>query len=232
MGKRTFFIFTAMIFAVTSVFAQQGTLKDITGTVEVKKSGQANFVPAKSGDAVDKSTAISTGFKSTVTVVMGNSSIFVRPLTRLTLDELIQGQGSEKVSVSLQTGRVKVDVKPPAGGKTDFTVKAPSATASVRGTAFDFDAYSLSVTEGTVAYSGRKGKPMLVSAGNTSRIDQTKDGRGGRSADPVEIADSELIPPSPAGADSAAIAKNSAPAPVIQSSSPSANLGLAFDWDH
>ncbi|MDR2730531.1 MAG: FecR domain-containing protein [Treponema sp.] len=42
----------------------------------------------------------------------------------------------ETLNVNLQTGRVRVDVKPPAGTKASTTVKGPEATASVRGTIF------------------------------------------------------------------------------------------------
>jgi hypothetical protein len=71
-------------------------------------------------------------------------------------------------------------------------------TASVRGTVFEFDTINLRVNEGTVAYSGSRGRPMLVSAGNASTVDLVS----GRVADPIVVAGAELLPPAPMGSSS------------------------------
>jgi hypothetical protein len=55
--------------------------------------------------------------------------------------------------------------------------------------------YTVTVIDGTVAYSGNDGRIVLVSAGGTSRVDPVT----GRAADPVETSAAELKPPSPAG---------------------------------
>jgi hypothetical protein len=74
-----------------NAFAQdvQARFLTITGTVEVQRRG-GGWAPAAEGDVVDADTIISTGFKSSASLSLGNSTIQVRPLTRLTLMEITQ----------------------------------------------------------------------------------------------------------------------------------------------
>ncbi|MDR0402067.1 MAG: FecR family protein [Treponema sp.] len=128
-------------------------IRDIAGTVEVMLPGAADWIPAKAGMFIANNASISTGFKSTAVLVLGESLVTLRPLTRLTLDELIRGQSNDTAVLSLRTGRIRAEVKPPSDGKTEFTVRTPTATASVRGTVFDLDPMNLNVTEGLVRYA-------------------------------------------------------------------------------
>ena len=179
------------------VFGQNGVIRELSGTVELKRAGQTAFVPAKIGDAVARDTVVSTGFKSTALIAIGSSVITVRPLTRLSLAEISSSAGTETINVSLQTGRVRVDVEPPAGTRTNMSVSGPSATASVRGTSFDFDTREVRVVKGVVAFKGKKGGTKLIRAGSSSMIDQD-----GNTMDPLETSAAELLPPFPAGGDS------------------------------
>jgi hypothetical protein len=185
-----------ILFCAAQIFAQTGVITDLTGTVELKLAGQANFVPAKSGDAVAKDTVVSTGFKSTALIKVGNTVLTVRPLTRLTLADISASAGTETINVNLQTGRVRVDVNPPAGTRASTTVRSPVATASVRGTSFEFDTRNLTVLTGTVAFRGNQGGVVLVSADSTSEVSN------GKAADPIEIYTAGLLPPPVAGSDS------------------------------
>jgi hypothetical protein len=186
-----------ILLCAAQVFAQTGVIREMTGTVELKRAGQADFVPAKTGDAVAKDTVISTGFKSTALVAVGSTVLAVRPLTRLTLAEISASAETETLNVSLQTGRVRVDVNPPAGNRAIMTVSSPTSTASVRGTSFELDGQSLRVLEGAVAFAGSQGGVMLVGAGYTSEVSDN-----GRAADPIEKYIAELMPPPVAGSDS------------------------------
>ena len=175
------------------VFAQSGVITELSGTVELKPAGAADYVPAKTGDIVEQDTLVSTGFKSSALITVGSSAIIVRPLTRLILAE-ISSTGIESVNVSLQTGRVRVDVKPPAGSRADFKIQSPEATASVRGTSFDFDFQSLRVLEGTVDYQGSEGKTMQIKAGFGSSIKEN-----GKASSQIENYLAELQPSLPLG---------------------------------
>ena len=195
--KKTLVVVLMLCVIVSGGFAQNAVIKELTGEVELKPAGAAAFVPAQTGDEVAPNTIVSTGFKSTAIIAVGSSEITVRPLTRLSLAEIQTASGSENLNMNLQSGRVKVDVKPPAGTRTNFTVQSPSATASVRGTSFEFDTRRLKVLEGKVTFRGNRGMAVLVAAGRESYV-----GKESKVANPSDIADSSLQPPPPPGSDS------------------------------
>ena len=180
-----------------SVYAQNGVIRELSGTVELKTAGSSSYVSAKSGDAVNPDTVISTGFKSTALVSVGSALITVRPLTRLTLTEIRASSGAETINVSLQTGRVRVDVNPPAGTRASMSVSSPMATASVRGTSFEFDTRNLKVNNGQVAFAGNRGHRRLIRGGSSSLVQED-----GKAADPVNIKLAEVLPPAPVGRES------------------------------
>jgi hypothetical protein len=185
-----------LIFILTGfcVFAQNAVIEHVTGTVEIKQPGENSFKPANTGDEIFKETDISTGFKSFAIIRIGNTTITARPLTHLTLKEIQNLAETELVNVNLRAGRVRVEVKPPAGTKASTTLTGPMAVASVRGTSFEFDVNNLYVIEGAVSFRGNKGQNIIVRAGETSRIDQS-----GTVTIPKDEKISNLTPPSPAG---------------------------------
>ena len=196
MKKTIMALFLAM--ASFGLYAQNGIIREISGTVELKTPGSSSFVLAKAGDMLTKDTVISTGFKSTALLEAGSSFITVRPLTRLSLTELQASAGSETISVNLQAGRVRVDVNPPAGTKTSMAVTSPIATASVRGTSFIFDTRNVEVNHGVVDFHGNRGRAMLISAGSGSKVRDD-----GKAEDPLKIRSGKLRPQPPVGSDSA-----------------------------
>ena len=159
-----------LISAAALGFAQKAVIKELTGTVELKLSGSSNFIPASMGAEVAQDTIISTGFKSTALVQAGSAILTIRPLTRLSLTEIQASQGEENLAMNLQAGRVRVDVNPPAGTKASLSVSSPSATASVRGTSFEFDTMNLRVNSGTVAFIGKWGYEVSVKEGQNATI--------------------------------------------------------------
>jgi len=182
-----------LLFTVSGIWAQQAVIQDMTGTVEIKTPNSSAWVPAQKGQTLVGDTIISTGFRSTALVAIGNSVLTVRPITRLTLKELSLMQDSEKIELNLQIGRVRADVKAPPSGRTDFTIQAPTATASVRGTVFEFDTLNLSVSEGTVDFMGATGESVVVDAGRASFADEGS----GRAISPQEFVTMRLRPDIP-----------------------------------
>jgi hypothetical protein len=174
MKQRMIFSMLLFLGLALPVFAQnqsavRASIEDIQGTVEVKQSG--DWVSARKGMNLDGNSVISTGFKSTALIKLGSSTLTVQPLSRLTLEELSAASDNEKVSVFLRAGRVRADVNPPPRGKVNFQVRSPSATASVRGTVFEFDGWGLAVSRGTVAFYGKDGSQVLVQSGRSSFLD-------------------------------------------------------------
>jgi hypothetical protein len=140
------------------------------------------------------------------------------------LEEIVRNQNEEQVNLYLHTGRVRADVKPPVGGKTDFIVRSPVATASVRGTSFEFDTERLWVDEGRVQYSLTSGRNVSVTAGGMSYVDEPNN-TVVSSFDAV----AELLTPTlPAGNSSGNPTGDNAPA-IINNSS--AIMDVEYGWD-
>jgi len=185
-------------------FAQSGIMKELSGTVELKLSGAREFVAAQAGDRISQDAVISTGFKSSALVEVGSVVLTVRPLTCLTLKEISSSENSENLNINLRTGRVRVELTPPAGTKASMSVSSPIATASVRGTRFDFDTRNIYVERGAVAFKGSRGGLTLVNAGFRGRLDNSD-----KVYNPVDTMDSGLRPRVPVGSESAWISVNS-----------------------
>ncbi|MCL2043373.1 MAG: FecR family protein [Treponema sp.] len=197
MKKIILAIFCAAI--AFNAFAQNGVIRELSGTVEIKAPGSTDFTPASMGSQISPNTVISTAFNSSALIAVGSTLLTVRPLTRLTLTEIQAAAGSETLNVNLQAGRVRVDVNPPAGTRATMQVSSPNATASVRGTSFEFDTRNIHVHSGSVSFTGNHGRVMRVNAGYRSRIE-----RDGTAAHPLDTKAAELQPPPPPGTDSTA----------------------------
>jgi len=83
----------------------------------------------------------------------------------MTLEELLQQQGTQTTSVKLDIGSIKAKVQTGEGLSHDFTLRTATSTAAVRGTEFEYDGFTLTVSEGKVALITANGRQELVSAG-------------------------------------------------------------------
>jgi hypothetical protein len=183
----------------------EAVLLELSGRVEVKTPGSTEWVPAVAGMTIEQAALISTGFKSTALLALGNSTIVIQPLTRLSLEEIIEQQGNEQVNVYLRTGRVRAEVRPPAGGTINFTVRSPIVTASVRGTVFDFDTVNINVAEGRVEFAGPTGSLALVREGESSSVNEVSS----TVSAPVEEKTAALAPALPPGTETGTAAAGS-----------------------
>jgi hypothetical protein len=113
------------------------------------------------------------------------------------LSEIQSTAGTENLNINLQAGRIRVDVKPPAGTRANTTVQSPSATASVRGTEFEMDTQNVEVISGRIGLSGSDGIVVMVPAGSSNSI--TLDGIPNN---PVQIIEGGVMPSGPVGAGS------------------------------
>jgi hypothetical protein len=191
--KKLLFV-TIFILASLYAYSQDAFIDQLTGTVEIKQPKENSFKAAAKGEKIFQETVISTSFKSFAVVKIGSTTITIRPLTTLSLTEIQKQEKVETINVNLQAGRVRVDVKPPAGTKAATTLTSPSSVASVRGTSFELDTHNLYVNEGSVSFIGNKGQTILVRAGENSRVDQTR-----LATTPREERNANLMPPNPVG---------------------------------
>jgi hypothetical protein len=214
MAKSVFFAVLLVASAGAALCAQspRAIIRNIQGTVEIKAPGASAWKAATEGQELEQTALVSTGFGSFARIVIGASSLFVQPLTRLSIAELQASPEAQRIGIRLRAGRIRVDARPPAAGNLDFSVRSPMATASVRGTVFAFDTVNLRVDEGAVYFSGADNSAVRVAAGQTGCPDPVS----GRTAAPVETA-AALAAPAPAGVEAAAAPPKVIPGPVPQS---------------
>jgi hypothetical protein len=160
---------------ITPVFAStEAIITEVVGRVELKHPGKG-WRPAAEGMLLQKGTVISTGFKALARLEVGQTEIFVKQLTRMELQELLQREGTQTTQLYLQVGKVRANVKTTSGLKHDFVMKSPICTAAVRGTVFDFDTIELNTDEGLVALYSPRGLKTFVAPGDTGSSTGGKD---------------------------------------------------------
>lgn len=212
---KTFLIAFCLVAMSAAAWADNAVFREVKGKVEYQTKGEA-WLPAKVGLEVPAGTSISTGFKSTAAIEVLGSVVFVKPLTRIVLEDLVRNSVGTTTKLTLLAGKVKAEVKPSsATAVTDFDVKGPTATASVRGTGFEFDGVSLLVNHGEVDFSNKWQVSRSVHGGEFSSV-----GREGASVSapiPVKPAEKQVITASGSAAEVDALFKDdsSTTAPAV-----------------
>lgn|GEM_PF-6437563 len=145
-------------------------LSGIARRVDVQLGGGAWF-RATAGLQLHEGDKINTGWKASVTLTLPDGSTLVlAPMSLLIIEKLDLGaDGSLKAHVFLRLGDVRAQVQKLIGSASDFIVRTPTTTASVRGTVFsvyyDGTTTIVSVTVHAVAVTPNSGKTVVVPAG-------------------------------------------------------------------
>ena len=125
------------------------TVVSVSGSVEIRPPGGV-WSPAEVNQVVSTMATISTGFNSRAVLRLGESDLFVQPLTRLAIGDVEQA-GEVTRSLSLQSGKVRAQVRS-TRGRVDFRISTPVATAAVRGTELVVTPMRVDVKDGLVQY--------------------------------------------------------------------------------
>jgi hypothetical protein len=105
----------------------------VKGTVDVKRPGDKDWVPAAKGMMLKAGSELCTGLASTCTLVfLGNVQVEVKPLTEASIEDLVKVEGAGKADVKLKFGTLKVDVQK-GDLRSDLKISAPNSTTSVSG---------------------------------------------------------------------------------------------------
>lgn len=150
-----------MLVSSVALFAasDKAQVVSFTGKAEYQTS-QDEWLPLSVGAILDQGTVISTGFKSSVVLTVGESRFTVAALSRITISKLIENDSNYDTEMNLATGKLKMNVKSKPGKTTAFTVRSPTATASVRGTSgimsSDGNLQSITGTWSSMASNGTK----------------------------------------------------------------------------
>lgn len=169
IAKRLSIVLAALALFAGFGFSQEAVFEQVSGKVEFRSAG-GSWTAASVGDAIPMNATISTGFGAEAILAIGQASVTVDPLTRLTLEELVQREGVVSTEVSLDVGRVEASVQSAEGLSNDFRVRSARSTASVRGTEFSYDGSTIRVSEGLVAFANNLGQRVSVAQGQGSRI--------------------------------------------------------------
>jgi hypothetical protein len=175
-------LLTILLIPAIVIPAQEVTITAMSGKVEILAPGR-DWAPAAVGMVLAVSAVVSTGFNSNATLESELSTLEVRPLTRVRIDELVRSQDSARTEVFLQVGRVRADVRTAEGLRHDFEVRSPVSTAAVRGTRFEYSGTKLKVEDGSVRYANQYNQSRTVSGGeqsSTSGKSSPQSGEGGR----------------------------------------------------
>jgi len=173
--KRTALLIVLIIVLVSPAFSlTEAVIKDVVGRVELRHPGKT-WEPAAAGMPLQKGTVISTGFNASAVLEVGRAELFVKQLTRMELQELLQREGTQTTQLYLQVGKVRANVKTAEGLKHDFVMKSPICTAAVRGTVFDFDTVELNTDQGLVVLYSPRGLKTYVAPGETGSSGGGKD---------------------------------------------------------
>jgi hypothetical protein len=168
-GKRATLIVAMVLLCAAVGFAQQAVFDQVNGKVELRPQG-GSWQTAEAGDMIPTNATISTGFGARAVVAIGQSTVTVDSLTRLTLQELVRREGVQTTGMSLDVGRVEANVQSAEGLSNNFNVRSARSTASVRGTQFSYDGTTIQVSEGVVAFANNLGQNVTVSQGQGSQI--------------------------------------------------------------
>lgn len=169
--RKSAVFFAVLVFSAAGFLSaqQSGVVKEVKGKVELR-SGGGGWTAAAPGSPVAQGTTVSTGFNSQTLIDFGASEILVRPLTRMTLRELVQQGGTVKTGLSLEVGKVRAEVKTASGVEHDFKVLSTVSTAAVRGTIIEGDPEVWGSTTGTFLVSNRAGRTVTVRTGQKAVV--------------------------------------------------------------
>jgi FecR-like protein len=186
MKKTTVVLLLLVAVLACPLFGADAIVREVSGKVEYRV-GSGVWRAAAVGQQLDINATISTGFGASTVIRIGdaaNGSVLeVSQLTRLTLEELVEREGTLSTNVFVPVGRVRATVSTAEGRSADFRVRGPLSTAAVRGTGFETNGWQLSVTEGVVEFANALGEGRNISPGQVSVT------TGGAPTDPADERD-------------------------------------------
>ena len=149
----------------------------ISEGVEIRREG-GGWEDATASMRLEDGDEISTGPDSTITLQFPDGTIMqVSELTEVRVGFLLSEGNAVRAALQLKIGKVAAKVNPKKTSFTDFTIKSPIATASVRGTTFGAIYHSntgmrVMVAEGSVEVTANDGTSQTVNAGYDVRVQE------------------------------------------------------------
>lgn len=110
------------------------TVRKFTGELAARV-GQGEWADVQPGQNLVATMELCTGPASEATLAFSDGSVLVlKELSQLRVGELLSQRNRIRIELYLRLGELKAQVKPQQALSTDFSVRTPNATASVKGT--------------------------------------------------------------------------------------------------
>jgi hypothetical protein len=159
------------------------TLVKVMRQVEVQRNG-SDWEPAQENTTLSGGDKIHTGFKATATVRFADgTNLEIMPMTLILLQKMEESGNTVKGRVWLRLGEVKAQVGRKGGAKSDFEVRTPTATASVRGTRIETIGYTPGLgtyitmgSEGLLAFQTVWGRVFLGATDSSQQRNESTQG--------------------------------------------------------
>lgn len=207
------------------VSAADATVLEYVGKVEIREPG-GSWTAVDEGMSFSQGSTVSTGFNSSVRLDLGTSELRIKALTRMTIRELIEKEGTVKTDLYLRVGKVQAKVKPAVGISHDFKLTSPVSTAAVRGTTFSYDGVTVEVSEGTVVLFNTVGQSRSVVPGESGKASGSAPPAAGEET--LAAATEVTTSTSPTGAGGGS--GTSPVAPYVPPAETTADVDITVEW--
>lgn len=169
---RALTVFTCvLLFGVTAAVAAADTaeVQAVEGLVQYRLPDSEAWADLNTNEQLPVGTTVISGRDGSAVLASGSTTIEVSPLSRLTISDVEIESDREATEVEMSYGNIRSRVRRSRDRGTNFSVRSPVSTASVRGTEFEYDGRELAVFSGDVAFANLTGQQHSVRAGQTSR---------------------------------------------------------------
>lgn len=159
--KKIALVLLVAVCSICAASALDAQVKTVTGKVEVQKDG--SWVPLKAGDMLAKGAVVSTGFKSSADLQINDATVTLGPLTRMTVQQLVEDNTIDETSLFMDSGSVTADINRVSGKRVNFKISSPVATASVRGTTLTMRGNTVTCASGSVSVEPSASTEAVIS---------------------------------------------------------------------
>lgn len=157
----------------------------VVGEAELLREGHEDRpIPLVGGESVNPSDRIYTGMDSSVKLLFADTSTtIIRELTDVKVATFTSSTDAVKTRIWLKAGEVNAQVNHAAAVRSDFAIKMPTATCSVRGTVFTVKHVEAPVPRSTVTCT--EGRVELAAAYPSDRVVLVEHGTAEITLDPA-----------------------------------------------
>jgi len=173
-----FLLLSAIFFNPAASYSQDFSAKviSITGDVTYKSEGEPEWKPVKASMDLKEGVYVMTAFESSCDLeFMDKSKLNIKELSKIQISKFALQTKNVDASVKLFNGKIKATVHRDVDIKTEFQVKTPVSTISVRGTEEEVNYMPGFGTEvqniyGLVEVTNYIGQKQLLAKGDNTEV--------------------------------------------------------------